>query len=420
MSKISKYFISSEVANFTRVYEFNIDRVYTHSSRGIWNSRETSNYQWKTIINCFLNDVLMQVEIIEGTGKVIYDVSFPQTYNKVVINYEIYNPEVITSIYGWYDKPNNGKCTNSSGFSKMNNIKTIGSYRANYQNTPTSFFKIIPNLDWIEWDSIDIFNFDNRFFEKDLIELHHLHIYFPFGETNNYNEENLKKAPSLDVLIYYERQSNNLKKENFMWSVDSSFDYPFKEIHFRLDHSWLTYIPEQIKYYQNLDSAFFGRRTGGSDRRGFDFSYPLIDNEPNSKLLVLGAVHNTLFQHNSDSTYDKTDLNFKRIVFPQNIDKLPNLNTFNNGLTFGDSDDLFLKFVSFFYERIYNETNSNNYGYSISLNSPFFESLDTLPVGFVHPSLRNCALSNAVEIGNQYEYIYNQINLTGFNLTAKF
>jgi hypothetical protein len=419
MSRFSKYFINTDVSNFTKVYDFNTDRVYTHSSRGIWNSLESSNYQWRITVNCFLNDVLMQVETLTGVGKIIYDITFPQTYDKVIINYEIFNPEVITSIVGWYDYPNYGKCLNSSGFSKMTNLKNIGSYRANYQNTPTSFFEIIPNINYLDWDSLDIFNFDNRFFEKDLSELISLVFYFPFSETNNYNEENLKKAPNLETLIFVETRSV-FKKNNFLWSVDSSFDYPLKEIHLRYSFSLLTYIPEQIKYYQNLDSVFFGRRTGSTERRGFDFTYPLIDNQPNLKILKIAAPHGSLFQHNSDSTYDKTDLNFKRIIFPQNIDKLPNLHTFNTGLTFGDDNDLFLEFVSFFYERIYNETNSNNYGYSLSVNSSFFGTLDTLPFGFVHPSFRNCTVSNSTLIDSSYLYIYNQIILTGFNLTANF
>ena len=89
MSKISKYFISTDVSNFTKVYDFNIDWVRTNPTRGIWNSSESSHYQWRTTVNCFLNDVLIQVETLTGVGRIIYDITLMRTSFKKQLKFQL-------------------------------------------------------------------------------------------------------------------------------------------------------------------------------------------------------------------------------------------------------------------------------------------------------------------------------------------
>ena len=89
----------------------------------------------------------------------------------------------------------------------------------------------------------------------------------------------------------------------------------------------------------------------------------------------------------------------------------------------GDGDNLFEKFFTMFYSKIYNETDNTKEGFIISSNSIYFQSLTILPTGFVHPSFRKhtmCYGTNGLRVPISKTNKFNEINATGFELLASF
>ena len=121
----------------------------------------------------------------------------------------------------------------------------------------------------------------------------------------------------------------------------------------------------------------------GGGNCGFDLTFPLRDHEDNTVLKKITLGFNS-------SIFNNPSLNGKELIYPQNIERLTALELIDNTrfLRGSEGGNLFDKFYTMFYSKIYNETDNTKEGFIISSNSTYFQSLTTLVSGFIHPSFR--------------------------------
>ena len=414
MSKFSKYLIdNSDKCTLTfqsdnPVTEFKATRLTT----GLINTSSTSHIIWKINIQGFdENNNLTYQNEITGSGRLIlFNVQFGLIVQKCSAVLTILNPEVIRVIYGfYYNSP--FYLLNHDGYAKMNNLYSIGSYGARYKSTSSVLFDILPNLITLSWKSPDINSFDDRFFQTELTNLTNLVLDFSFQP--NTKAENLKKAPNLLTLDCGD--SNKFKHGHDVFlEFDRNFDYQIKNYHIRSRYNPLETIHKTVAYLPLLENF----STGGG-HCGIDLTFPLRDDQDNTvlKTITLAWVCIIFNNPNTDG---------REYIYPQNIERLTALEYINNysWVRKGDGADLFDKFHTMFYSKIYNETDNTKEGFTISLNSTYFQSLIILPIGFVHPSFRKHTMtlsaSHCIKTPLIYTNKYNEINATGFELITHF
>lgn len=411
MSKISKYIIDN---NDTCTLTFQSDDEVTQfksgrSDRGIIHTVSTSNIIWKINIQGLddNNNLIYQNEI-HGSGLVNFDDQFGLTCSKASAVLTIFNPEVITIVYGFYfNVP--FYVLNHDGYSKMTNLQSIGSYGARYYSTSSVLFDIIPNLSSLDWKSPDVNSLDSRFFEKDLTNLTNLVLDFTFQP--NIKIENLRKSFNLLTLAIYDTE-NVIHNHDIFLNFESNFNYSIKNYHItsRYNHMRSTIHPS-VAYLSLLESYSHGGKNSG-----FDLTFPLFNNQDNLTLKTITIGWNTSIYNN----HERGDY-----TYPENIERLLSLQDINNSrFIFGDPDNLFEKFFIMFYSKIYNETDNTKQGFTISSNSIYFQSLTNLSTGFVHPSFRkhtmNTSSNNSFKIPLSKITKFNEINATGFELLAAF
>ena len=287
-------------------------------------------------------------------------------------------------------------------------IYIILAYGARYTSTSSVLFDILPNLITLNWSSPDVNSFDDRFFQTELTNLTNLVLDFSFQP--NTKTENLKKAPNLLTLDLFD--SNKFKHgHDIFLEFDSNFDYQIKNYHIRSRYNPMSSaIHPSVAYLTKLQNY-----THGGRKSGFDMTFPLLDNQDNTTLKSIGIAFNSLIYNNND---------YGDYTYPQNIERLTALEYINNSQNInGDGDNLFEKFYTLFYTKIYNETDNSKGGFIISKNSIYFQSLTTLPNGFVHPSFRKHTINrtrHGLQIPVSKTDKFNEINATGFELLAHF
>lgn len=416
MSKISKYFIkNSDLCTFS--FQSDVPCTEFRSSNnnvGLLYVNAYNNLQWSITVQGFddNNNLIYQNETSNLLGgKVLFDFQFGITVSTMNAVLTIYNPEIILKLYGFYIYPYDVYIINHDGIAKMLNISTISSYGGRFRSTSSLIFDIMPQLTSFNWDADDISGFDDRIFSKDCTNLTNLTLEFPF--TPNHKLENLKKAPNLLTLDVND-EVNNEHGHDIFFDFDDDFDWSFKNFHLTSRYNPLETIHTS---YANL--SYLENFSTGGGNCGLDLTFPLKENQDNTVLKIISIGWNC-------KIYNTPSTNGKEYIYPQNIERLTALESINNSrfLRTGEGDNLFDKFYTMFYSKIYNETDNTKEGFTISSNSSYFQSLTTPPHGFIHPSFRKHDMTSShsytIKIPLSYTNKYNEINDTGFELIAYF
>lgn len=411
MSKLSKYFINnSEICTLSFESDVPVTGFKSnYNFRGILNHNSNSNLIWELSIQGFdeNNNLIYQNQISGTSYYIIFDIEFSLTCAKASAILTIRNPEVINAIYGFYYS-SSWSMFNHDGYGKMSILNNIGCFGARYQSTSSVLFDILPNLYSLAWKSPDVNSFDDRFFQKELTNLTNLLLDYSFQP--NTKIENLRKAPNLLTLDISD--SNNIVHGNDIFLIfESNFNYSIKNysIGSRYNHMRST-IHHSVAYLSLLENYYHGGK-----HSGFDLTFPLFNDQDNTTLKTITlAFNSSIYNNHTRGNY----------TYPQNIERLLALENINNSWFMnGDGDNLFEKFFTMFYSKIYNETDNTKEGFIISSNSIYFQSLTILPTGFVHPSFRKhtmCYGTNGLRVPISKTNKFNEINATGFELLASF
>lgn len=426
MSRLQKYFMDSS-DKCTLTFQNNFPTTYFkhgHSTRGLinWNTQENL-VSWKIDIQGFddSNNLIYTSQYGASDSPYIFiDDQFNMTIPKVVVSLEIFNPEVILSIHNWffhYTKLNNVwsySLSNHDGLNKMTNLYFISSERGYIFNTSSVLYDIVPKLQTLFWDAFDLKNCDSRFFSVELTNLTNLILRFPY--SNNPKFYNLKKAPNLNTFEYLEIDANSdYDHLPFNIEFDSNFDWQIKTLSLGRKTKPISSIPISIINLPFLEIFSIGGRHNDSGH--LDLTFPLKDNQDNTVLKKLNLAWQTPNYNDQDQQ--------RQIIYPQNIERLTALQEiyFGNQIAGDGGADIFDKFYTMFYSKIYNETDNTKEGFVISSNSSYFQSLTNPPHGFIHPTFRKHQMNVAIH-GTQIPIIktnkYNEINATGFQLIAYF
>ena len=426
MSKLTKYSISNDKC-FLVFQGINLSEFKTtNNSYGLINYTTTGeNINFTISCEAYKDDILVFNQTIEDSSNedIFFDFQFLQEVDYFISTLEILNPSIITQIYG-FSYTNGVTIINNDGLAFMPSLTNLGGYNSRFDITSNLLFKVLQQLTVLNYVAKDIKNFDIRFFSVPLLNLYTLYTSFPVIPLSNYYLDNLKQAPNLENFIFSEPPSSEPTIYNFNFQFDTSFSWSFKLFECSFRQNVITYYDDVLSSLPFIETISIGNRSSWIVWKGFDLTYPLNNSENNIHLKKITFPNSTIVHHDSNSNYFPSSPDFLRLIYPTNIEKLTSLEFINfNKCVRGDFDDLFLQFVQLFYEKIYNETDPSKHGYSISLNSNYFQNLPSLSNGFIHPSFRKHwfyspygSVPSSWNLSSDLTHIYNQINLTGFEL----
>ena len=335
MGIFNKYIDSNNSAKFTFKGENAIEFKSTHASVGLINPTP-GNTIWIIKIEGFINNELVYSDVMSGLGKIFFNFQFPQQMDVAVATLEIKNPSVFGKIIGWY-KTRGFVNINSNGFGFMNNLGELGSFGYTGTATPSNLFDL-KKLKKLSYQSKDIIDFDDRFFQGGLPLLEDFALFFPYdGNRANHKEENLKQLDKLKKLsVVFTSITNNGSGELFF---DTNFDYPIEDYAFSDTSRTINVIPQSTANLRRVKKITIG------GWYSFDLTYPLISGVDNNVLEQIILP--------SSSIIYQTDV--YNLNFPTNIEKLKALKYLNTGSVRGDRGDiLFDNFENMFYSKIYN------------------------------------------------------------------
>lgn len=419
---LEKYYTEEKAANF-KVNFSNIDSINTQNSTFL-KAQSALPVRYSVLVVAYNSGKKVFEKSEIGTSKIIngiivFNFNINITVNDVKTVCEdvnlfvtIFNPEAIKIIkqirfFGF--NSNNLVRENYidvEGFERMVNCTEITEEKR-YKFIPKQLFNL-RNLQKLRWSSDDLESFSAKF--SGLYNLREFYLAIPYklNSTDKQEIDTVNKLKSLTKLTLDVTHTKETTGDtNFLFEPN----YSIKEY--------------TLYYYGKFNEQVAPKKIGQNVANlkkletfkictywNFDFTFPLINEEPNTTLKKIICDGNNTFHSNN-------------VNYPNNIDKLTALESIDFGKSVkgkGVADDLMEKFYKLFYSRIYNETDSTKTGYNVSNESRtngYFKTVQNLPIGFVHPKFRTHTLTTDLssdKVTSAYKDKIEAIRKTGFTL----